>query len=148
MLERWKSWIAAFDQATVDDDWDRLKPYLCEDVVYAVHGVPFTCELRGRDAVLAGFAKSIRGFDRKLDRRMWHGVGVKASPTGAITGRAMGVYLRGDLPPLTFSASSQWLFRGDQISVMTDIYDLSEADSEAAMVWLTQHGQDLDASYV
>lgn len=54
---------------------------------------------------------------------------------------------RRDLPPLIFSAHSQWTFRGDRIALMTDIYDMTEADVQAAMLWLGQHGEGFDPSY-
>ncbi len=147
MLEIWRQWVAAFDRACEDGDWQQLAPFLTEDAVYIVAGVPFACELRGRDAVIAGFARSIAHFDAHFDERRWHGVGIREFAPGAITGRAQGWYRKGDLPPLTFSAHSQWLFRGQQLCVLTDVYDVSEADAQAAFAWLALHGEGLDPSY-
>jgi hypothetical protein len=147
MLAEWKRWIAAFDGAVARDDWTGLGAFLTEDVVYAVIGAPFACELRGRDAVVAGFAKSIRGFDHKFDERRWIGVGIRDWGTGAVTGRATGWYRRGAHPPISFSAESLWLFRGGQISVMTDIYDLAEADVQQTLQALEHMGGDFDPSY-
>jgi hypothetical protein len=148
MLERWRAWIAAFDAAAEDDGWSRLEPFLADDVVYAVSGVPFACELRGRGAVIAGFAKSVRNFDRCFGERRWYGVGLRIREPGAITGRAMGVYRLGSLPELTFSAQSLWAFRGDRLSLMTDAYDSEEVDVLSALEWLGRHGEGLDPSYV
>ncbi len=147
MITQWQAWIAAFDQTVADDDWGRLASFLTEDVVYAVTGAPFACELRGRDAVIAGFAKSIANFDRKFDRRAWHAVGVREWHPNGITGRAMGRYRLRDLPELAFSAQSLWLFRGEQICLMTDVYDMAEADVQAALGWIGEHGAGMDASY-
>jgi hypothetical protein len=148
MIERWREWIAAFDASVADDNWDRLAPFLCDDVVYSVAGVPFACEVHGRDAVIAAFAKSIRNFDRHFDERHWHGVGVHAFPPNAVTGRSMGRYRLAGKPELTFSAQSLWLFRGDRLCIMTDIYDVSEADVIMALEWLGLYGEGFDASYV
>jgi hypothetical protein len=147
MLEIWQWWVAAFDQSVEDDQWDRLSPFLTDDVIYSVSGVPYACELRGRDAVIAGFAKSIRGFDRHFDERHWYGVGIKLCEPNLITGRAMGRYVMKDKPELYFSASSLWLFRGQQLSMMSDIYDTSEVDVMRAFQWLEQYGDGLDPSY-
>lgn len=147
MIEQWQTWISAFDACCSDDDWQRLTPLLTEDVHYCVAGAPFGCRLQGRDAVIAGFARSIRNFDRKFDERRWFGVGIRSFPPDAVAGRAMGWYRRGTLPPLTFSADSQWVFRGDRICLMTDRYDMAEADVQAALGWLGEHGGDLDPSY-
>lgn len=147
MMDRWYEWIAAFDASTIDDEWVRLAAFLAEDVIYAVTGAPFACELRGRDAVIAGFAKSVRGFDRKFDERRWFGVGLREWAPNAVTGRAMGWYRLGDHPPITFSARSLWLFRGDRLSMMTDVYDVAEPDVQAALTTLTMLGDGFDPSY-
>lgn len=148
MLETWKNWIAAFDQAFETDDWDDARRFLTPDVVYIVAGVPFACELRGRDAVIAGFQKSLTNFDRKFDRRGWEAVDVKVWADHAITGLAKGDYTLDGKPPITFSARSAWHFRDGQISLMTDIYDLNEVNAMQALEWLAKHGDGMDASYM
>ena len=147
MRERWREWIAAFDQTVETDDWSALKPFLDPDVTYAVSGVPFACSLSGRDAVLGGFAKSIANFDRRFDQRQWFGVGVREFAPDTITGRAMGLYRMEGKPLLHFSAKNLWRFRGDRIIQMNDCHDLAEADVQAALTWLGEHAPDLDASY-
>lgn len=147
MLELWRDWIAAFDRACTTDDWSGLGERLSEDVVYVVAGVPYACELRGRDAVLAGFARSVRNFDRRFDSRSWSGVGIRLWTPNAVTGRARGYYTLVGKPDLTFSAQAQWIFRDGRISVMTDLYDPHEADTSAALAWLAEHGAGLDPSY-
>jgi hypothetical protein len=147
IIDRWREWIAVFDQACADDDWSTLVPYLTDDVVYAVTGAPFACELRGRDAVIAGFAKSIRNFDRAFDERRWYGVGIKTWDPNAVTGRATGWYRLGGQAPITFSARSLWLFRDTQISVMVDVYDTSEHDVVRTLERLVELGVDADPTY-
>jgi hypothetical protein len=148
LIDRWREWITAFDQCTADNHWQRLEPYLAVDVVYGVQGVPYACEVRGRQAVIAAFSKSINGFDRKFDERRWMGVGIKVWEPGAITGRATGWYRLGEHAPMTFSAQSAWIFKGDQLSLMTDIYDSSEADVQLALGMLAQLGSAFNPSYV
>lgn len=147
MITRWREWIAAFDRACDDDDWDRLVPFLTDDVIYAVTGAPFACEIRGRDEVIAGFAQSIRNFDRRFDERRWYGVGIRSFEPNAITGRATGWYRLGDAEPITFSAQSLWLFRGDRLSVMTDVYDTQEHDVLLTLERLAELGLDADPTY-
>lgn len=147
MIDLWRRWIAAFDTAVATDDWDALRPLLAEDVTYTVSGVPFACHLAGADAVLAGFRRSISGFDRHFDQRWWFGVGVRAFGPDVVTARAMGVYRLGDRPLLHFSAPSLWRFREGRVAMMQDCYDLAEADVEAALGWLAEHAPGLDASY-
>ncbi len=150
MYDRWKVWIDAFEARVLDDDWRRLEPLLTEDAIYLVAGAPFACELRGRDAVLAGFAKSMRGFDRKFERRTWRAVAPRLAAPNGISARAHGEYFIKGERVIQFSAQGQWFYRGDRISLMIDTYDLNEPDVTAALAWLGRHGQDmgLDASYV
>lgn len=105
MIDRWKDWIAAFDAACETDDWAPLSAFLTEDVVYIVAGAPFACEIRGRDNVIAGFRKSVYGFDRKFDSREWTGVGIKLWGIEAVTARAQGRYTRDGKAPLSFAAA-------------------------------------------
>lgn len=147
MIDRWREWIAAFNQATQSDRWDTLREFLDPEVTYTVSGAPFACSLSGVDAVLAGFAKSIANFDRKFDERGWFGIGVREFAPDTITGRAMGVYRLGDNPLLYFTARSLWRFKEHRIIQMNDMYDLAEADVQAALQWLSQVAPDLDASY-
>ncbi|MBB4285069.1 nuclear transport factor 2 family protein [Roseospira goensis] len=147
MLDTWHRWIAAFNQACEADAWSALDPFLTDDVVYIVAGVPFACELRGRKAVIAGFQRSVRGFDQHFERRTWTGVGVRLWEPGTVTARALGRYTRAGAPDLTFAAHGTWVFRHDRIAMMLDLYDPAEADIQAAMAWLGEHGADLDPSY-
>ncbi|OYQ33225.1 hypothetical protein CHU93_03045 [Sandarakinorhabdus cyanobacteriorum] len=147
MLEQFQAWVTAFDACVADDDWQRLVPMLADDVAYLVTGVPFGCDLRGRDAVLAGFARSIANFDRQFDERQWFGVGWRAAGP-CLAGRAMGVYRRAGAPVLSFSAREQLHLRDDgRIGLIVDVYDLAELDNQLAMAWLASHGAGLDPSY-
>ena len=148
MLETWRSWIAAFDRAYETDDWTEAQNYLTDDVVYSVAGVPFACELRGRENVLAGFRKSLTNFDRKFDRRDWEAVDLKVWSDHAVTAFAKGNYTLGAKPPITFAAKSAWFFRDGKISLMTDIYDVTEVNAAQTLDWLAMHGEGIDASYV
>jgi hypothetical protein len=147
MIEQWRAWISTFDKAVESDDWDGLRPLLDPDVTYTVSGVPFACHLAGVDAVLAGFQKSIAGFDRHFDRRWWFGVGVREFAPDVVTARAMGVYQLDDKPLLHFSAPSIWRFKDGKVAAMQDCYDLAEGDVQVALAWLGQHAPELDASY-
>jgi hypothetical protein len=147
MIETWEKWIAAFDRAFETDRWDEARSFLTEDVVYVVAGVPFGCELRGREEVIAGFRKSLDNFDRRFDKRYWEAVDLRVWADQSVTCLAKGSYTLAGKPPLTFAAKGSWFFRGENICLMTDIYDISEVHASRALEWLAVHGQDLDASY-
>jgi hypothetical protein len=147
MIEVWEKWIAAFDRAFVTDDWEDARAFLTDDVVYVVAGAPFGCELRGRDRVIAGFRKSLNGFDRKFETRQWEAVDLRIWADQAVTCLAKGTYTLAGKPSLTFAAKGSWFFRDRKISLMTDIYDIAEINAVRALEWLSKHGNDLDASY-
>lgn len=147
MIDNWRNWIAAFDRAVENDDWEALRPLLAEDATYTVSGAPFACHLVGADAVLAGFRKSIMGFDRTFDQRWWFGVGVRAFDPDVVTARATGVYRLGELPLLHFSAHSIWRFHDGRIAAMQDCYDQAEIDVQAALGWLAAYAPRSDPSY-
>ena len=148
ILETWRDWISAFDQAFETGDWSKARSFLTDDVVYIVAGAPFACELRGREAVIGGFQKSLSNFDERIDERRWEAVDVKQWEDHAITAYAKGDYVLAGKPPITFSAQSHWFFRGDKISVMTDVYDLTQVNVQETLQRLAPHGADKDASYV
>jgi hypothetical protein len=147
MIETWEKWIATFDRAFETDRWDEARSFLTDDVVYIVAGAPFGCELRGREQVIAGFRKSLDNFDRRFDTRHWEAVDLRAWADQAVTCLAKGSYVRTGKPLLTFAAKGSWFFREGKISLMTDVYDISEVHAQRALEWLAVHGKDLDASY-
>jgi ketosteroid isomerase-like protein len=147
MIGLWQNWISAFDAAVDSDDWSPLRLLLADDVTYTVSGAPFNCHLVGVDEVIAGFRKSISGFDRQFDQRWWFGVGVREFGPDVVCARAMGVYRLADKPLLHFSAHSLWRFRDGRVVAMQDCYDVCEHDVQAALAWLAEHAPHADASY-
>jgi hypothetical protein len=150
VMARWRDWYEAFEQCAVDDRWDRLAPFLSADVQYRVTGMPYACVLKGVEQVIAGFAKSFEGFDRRFDTRTHQVVGMRVFEPGLITARIWGTYEKDGLPPLAFPATGHWHFDGDQIGLMVDVYDIAELELAEAFEWLGAHGEaigGLDASY-
>jgi hypothetical protein len=147
MIAQWQAWVSAFDSCCADGHWARLEPLLAPDMRYTVAGAPFACDIAGRDAVIAGFARSIASFDSHFDERRWIGVGIREIPPNIVTGRATGWYRMGNRPPLSFSAQSVWRFEGPLLAAITEVYDPAEADVQQAMAWLATHAPGLDPSY-
>lgn len=133
VFPRWQAWIAAFDAAVASDDWSSLADFLTEDVVYRVSGSPFDCHLRGREAVIAGFARSVRGFDRRLQQRDWSPIGIRVYPSGYVTCRIRSAYRLDATQSIAFEATGHWGFRGDRIDLMLDFYDVGQRDVQIAL---------------
>jgi hypothetical protein len=146
----WRDWYAAFEDSALDNRWERLAPFLSADVQYRVVGMPYACVLKGADQVIAGFAKSFEGFDRRFERRTHQVVGTRVFEPGLVTARIWGLYEKDGLPPLAFPATGHWHFDGGQIGLMVDIYDAAELEQAAAFNWLDAHNEamgGLDPSY-
>lgn len=147
LIETWRTWVDAFDRCCDDGAWSRLEPLLAPDMRYTVAGAPFACDIVGREAVIAGFARSIANFDSHFAERRWIGVGIREFPPSIVTGRATGWYRLEGQPPLSFSARSVWRFEGGLLGAIVETYDLAEADNMAALGWLAVHAPQLDPSY-
>ncbi len=143
----WSHWIAAFDQSVIDDQWDRLADYLSEDVVYRVTGAPFDCQLRGRDAVIAGFARSVRNFDRRFAQREWSPIGIRIDSSGYVRCHIHSAYHLADGQAIAFEATGHWGFRDGRIDLMLDFYDSGHYDVQQALAALQQMGDAFDPRY-
>lgn len=143
---RWQTWIRAFDDAVARDDWSGLGAFLTDDVVYRVNGSPFDCVLRGRDAVIAGFARSVRGFDHRCLARHWTPIGIRVYPA-YLTCRIDSGYRIDPQTLLSFEATGHWGFRGERIDLMADFYDAAQHDVQVAFGALAALGDHVDPRY-
>lgn len=148
MIKTWRAFLDAFNDACTTDEWAQLAPFLTEDVQYRVTGMPFACQIKGRDAVIAGFAKSIRGFDRHFDTRQHEPVAIRISEPDTVTAFAWGRYEKAGLPDVRIAAQGYWHFAEGKINAMLDIWDVTLMENQQALAWLEKHGGDMDASYV
>jgi hypothetical protein len=143
----WTAWITAFEQAVASDNWSGLGGFLTDDVVYRVNGAPFDCQLRGREAVVAGFARSVRGFDRHFAQRAWSPIGIRVYDTGYLTCRIHSAYHLDDAHRISFEATGHWGFRDDKIDLMLDFYDAQQRDVQMALGALAELGDRFDPRY-
>ena len=148
ILKTWRAFLDAFNTACETDDWTPLEPFLTECVRYRVTGIPFACQIEGRDAVIAGFAKSIRGFDRNFDTRQHEPVAVRAYDPDTVTALAWGKYEKAGLPDVRIAAQGYWHFKDGKSDAMQDVWDVTLVENQQALSWLAEHGEDMDASYV
>ncbi|WP_299041101.1 nuclear transport factor 2 family protein [uncultured Tateyamaria sp.] len=149
LYENWKTWIDTFEAAAQSGDWSDAANHLTEDCAYVVAGGPYAAEVRGRDAVIEGFKRSLAGFDDKFDHREWRAGKVRLHEPNGVSAVVTGTYEKQGRPPLRFGVDGQWLFRGSRIFLMVDLYDLGLADAADTIDWIAAHGADLalDASY-
>jgi hypothetical protein len=135
----------AFETAYENGDWSLLDPFLHEDITYEVMNMPFHCVIKGRAQVLAGFKRSVEGFDKLCIRTV--GIGTKAREEGAnVLGHGGIRFERPNCPPLNSTLLEIATYRGDKIERLVDVYDPGMcAEFET---WMAKWGAGLDASYV
>jgi len=135
----------AFEAAYQDGDWSRLEPFLLEDVVYEVMNMPFHCVVRGRDAVLAGFQRSVERFDKLCIRTV--GIDSKIVEEGDNVLVHSGIrFERPGAPPTSTRLWEVATYRDGVIERIIDIYD--PGASEAFEAWMARWGANLDPTYV
>lgn len=145
-MESFAAYFAAFEATYVDDDWSRLEPLFAPDAVYRVTGSGrFDCELRGRDAVLAGLRRFLDGFDRHCERRL------EATRKPEVEGdrvrlRGTAYYRRGESPEFALELEEEIVFKDGRIVRLTDTYPPDFAERMDA--WMEDWARDLDPSYV
>lgn len=141
---QWQSWVSAFDAAVSSDDWSSLGAFLTEDVVYRVSGAPFDCHVRGREAVVAAFARSVRRFDHQFQQRSWSPIGIRVYDSGYVTCRIHSAYQLDQTHGISFEATGHWGFRDGQIDLMLDFYDAGQYDIQMALGALAELGVNAD----
>ena len=141
---RFVNYAIDFEAAYVTGDWSRIGSYFTSDAIYCVRNSNFDCEIRRPGNIIAGFKRSVDGFDRKLKRSLWvvDGPDENQDSTSFIW---HGVYRCNDCPPLSLSARQTACYRDGLIERLTDEYLPGCAD--AAANWLNEHKPDLDPSY-
>lgn len=147
IYRHWQSWIAAFDAAVDSDEWSKLGRFITEDVVYRVSGAPFDCHIRGREAVVAAFARSVRGFDHRFQRRDWSPIGIKIYESGYVQCRIHSAYQLDDANRISFEATGHWGFRDGKIDLMLDFYEAQQYDVQMALGALADLGDQFDPRY-
>lgn len=70
-LSRFLDYARAFEVAFLTGDFEVIAPFFADDAVHLVaSGEPFSHDDRGRDAVVAGLARSVDHLDRRFDARI------------------------------------------------------------------------------
>ena len=144
------NFAAEFEETYIDDNWERLLPFLAENAKYTVVGGPMACEIEGRSAILAGLKKSLDGLDRRFTERR---IAVTSSPEILPVEGGEKVMLNWeasyelaglDCPVLP--GSSVITVVDGLITHLQDAYD--DVEVEPFAKWLGEHSADFDGSYV
>ena len=144
-LEQFGAYAADFEATFADDDWMRISERYHPDIRYLVTGSPYDCELKGRDAVIAGLKKALDGFDRRFDRRVLSPAGDPAIEPGKVSFPAHCLYEKDGLPTLEFNLTETVALNDD--GLITLIHDDYPAGQDHVHEWLNSNSADFDPSY-
>lgn len=145
LMERFIAQRGAFEAAYESGDWAPLAAFLHEDITYEVMNMPFHCVIRGRDAVLAGFARSIERFDKLCIRTVGVDSSIHEEGANVLVNGGMR-FERDGAPPTSARLWEIATYRDGLIERLLDIYD--PGTGPAFERWMATWGQGLDPSYV
>ena len=134
-----------FEIAYKTDMWNEVAGHFTSDAVYEVRNTDFSCRIEGRNAIVAGFKKSLDGFDRHLKRTM-HVVDGPSEDGDKLSFVWFGRYSHAGVPPLELSARQTLLFNDDKIKLLVD--EFLPTYGENARTWIESHRPDLNPAYV
>ncbi|MBW2543028.1 MAG: nuclear transport factor 2 family protein [Deltaproteobacteria bacterium] len=143
MIERFKSYTAALEQAYRDDDWSRLAPYFAENASYrSYYGGDI--EVTGRDAVLNQLRAEAESFDRKFDSRVVEYFDGPREERGRIFTMWRVTYSKAGSPDLVLTGNEIATFIGDEMTLLEGHYQ-PEVFAEFSS-WLNEYGSFVHAS--
>ncbi|HEX4870916.1 MAG TPA: nuclear transport factor 2 family protein [Nevskiaceae bacterium] len=145
----YRRWFAAFEACVADDQWGRLEALLDPDAVYEVHGLPTPQRVVGRAAVIAGFARSIRGFDRRLAQRFQQCTATRGDGPDRVLAYTYTRYEHPGLPSLGFPCREESQWREGRLWRLTNTYEPQWVETAELFDWFGRHGPalGLDPSY-
>jgi hypothetical protein len=137
MIERFKEYTVALEEACHDDDWSRLAPYFAENATNrSYYGGDL--EVTGRDAVLKQFRSDAESFDRKFDsRRVEYFDGPREERGGVFTMWRV-TYSKAGVPDLVLAGKEIATYIGAEITLLEGHY-LPETFGEFG-AWLGKYG--------
>jgi ketosteroid isomerase-like protein len=135
---------SAFETAYQSGDWRPLGEFFADDLTYEVMNMPFHCVLRGREAVLAGFERSVERFDKLCIRTV--GINSTVREEGANVLISAGIcFERDGAPALNSRLWEIASYVDGKIQRLIDIYDAP--DHDRFVQWMAAWGAGLDPRY-
>ncbi len=137
MVERFKEYTAALEEAYLKGDWSRLGSYFAEKATYrSYYGADL--EVTGRADVLEQIRAEVESFDRKFDsRRVEYFNGPREERGGVFTMWKV-TYSKAGVPDLVLTGKEIATFIGDEMTLLEGHYLPETFDAFGS--WLTQHG--------
>lgn len=145
-MHRFMEYFDEFEQALQTGAWSAVANALSDDVRYSVEGVPFGCEIQGRDAVVQAFQRSTSAFDATMDFRMLEIVSLARLGQDHIRVDLLSGYGRDDTGTVTAPVTIEVKADEHGIVELRDVYD--PVLTAPALAWIAENFADADPSYV
>jgi hypothetical protein len=144
MLRHFVNYAIKFEQAYASGNWKLVEPCFTADAAYVVSGADALAgSYEGRDAVLAYFAASTNGFDKRFDSREVTVIDGPRERDDHVWLRWLGTYRVQDAPDLLMEGESRAWFDGARIRRLEDWIPPEFAATTAA--YMQAHGAKLRA---
>jgi hypothetical protein len=141
-IDRYLAYAAAFEEAYVSDDWEKLEMFFTDDAVYAfIAPAPFGGKYEGRAAVLAQFKNSVNGLDRRFDSRTVEVLEGPSEKEGEVWIRWAATYTLAGAPDCRMEGEERAVFAGDRIRRLED--SLADAEARRVGAYFAQYGAKL-----
>jgi hypothetical protein len=138
ILDHYRAYEDAFEQAMIDDDWSRVEQCFAENAVHESDPVA-----SGRAAVMAKLRKGVEQLDRKMDSRT-ASFDAAQFDGNTFQNRWTITFEKAGCPDLKLSGIQILVFEGHLISRFRGVWD-PEA-REALASWMAEHGAELQWS--
>lgn len=144
-IKRFLDYFERFETALNTGIWEPVGDALEDDAVYTVEGVPFACEIKGRDAILQGFEKSTAAFDKSMDVRLLEIQSMTRLGPGKLRVDLLSGYGRDSVGTMSAPVTIEVELGEGGISRLRDLYDPEL--TAPALTWLAMNMPDADPSY-
>lgn len=139
-------YFQAFEEAISENEWTALESYFHTDARYSVEGVPFACEVSGRDAILTALQRSTGAFDATMDFRMLEIISMLRVSENTIRVDLVSGYGRDAIGSMTAPVSMEVTVKDNRIQRLRDIYD--QTLTRPGLAWLAVNAPDADPTYL
>jgi hypothetical protein len=142
MLRHLINYAIKFEQAYAANDWKIVEPCFTPDASYVMSGAEaFAGTHAGRDAILAYFAASTNGFDKRFDSREVTIIDGPLERGDHVWMRWLGTYRLKGAPDLLMEGESKAWLDGSRIRRLEDWIPPEFAATTAA--YMQEHGAKL-----
>ncbi len=145
LIEKFMEQREMFETAYESGNWQNLRPFFAENVIYEVSNISFHCEVRGIDNFISGLKRATDGFDKLCKREINVGDYMIAQEGNKVLVHSVVRFARDDSPPIESGLWEIASYEDGLITRMIDVYDPGVAEQFSE--WMGSWGEGLDPRY-